>query len=322
MLKIHFLNVGHGDCTLLEFPSGRTTLIDINNSKVVDEETEKELASYSNMYNQYQLMGYHGVELLKKSVVNFVEPVDPIDYIYDNLGCGEYIFRFILTHPDMDHMNGLYKLKDEQINIMNFWDTDNKKEVNKSEVSNRFDYRDWETYQELRISNENPKVLKVLKGEQRDFFNEDGINILSPTEDIIHKANENEKWNLLSYVLLIEYAGHKIVLGGDADAEVWDELVESDESFLNDISILKASHHGRDSGYSQKAVSVMKPDWTICSVGKKPAQDSSNKYKYYTNKKVLSTRFRGNIVAEISSNGDLKMYCEDNHSEDDELHPL
>ena len=47
MLKIHFLNVGHGDCTLLEFPSGRTTLIDINNSKVVDEETEKELASNS-----------------------------------------------------------------------------------------------------------------------------------------------------------------------------------------------------------------------------------------------------------------------------------
>ena len=94
------------------------------------------------------------------------------------------------------------------------------KEVNKSEVSNRFDYRDWETYQELRISNENPKVLKILKGEQRDFFNEDGINILSPTEDIIHKANENKKWNLLSYVLLIEYAGHKIVLGGDADAEV------------------------------------------------------------------------------------------------------
>lgn len=66
MLKIHFLNVGHGDCTLLEFPSGRTTLIDINNSKVVDEETEKELASNSNKYNQYQSMGYDGVELLKK----------------------------------------------------------------------------------------------------------------------------------------------------------------------------------------------------------------------------------------------------------------
>ena len=52
MLKIHFLNVGHGDCTLLEFPSGRTTLIDINNSKVVDKKTEEELASGSNMYNQ------------------------------------------------------------------------------------------------------------------------------------------------------------------------------------------------------------------------------------------------------------------------------
>ncbi|MCM3381223.1 hypothetical protein CHH77_16755 [Shouchella clausii] len=322
MLKIHFLNVGHGDCTLVEFPSSRTTLIDINNSKVVDETTQEELASISDTYSLYKSIGYQGVELLQKSVTDFVVPIDPIDYINENLGDTKHIFRFILTHPDMDHMSGLYKLKDEKISIMNFWDTDNEKEVKESEVSSRFDYRDWETYQELRESNEDPKVLKILKGEQRDFFNEDSISILSPTKEIIKKANENGKWNLLSYILLIEYAGHKVILGGDADAEVWDELAESDEDLLNNVSILKASHHGRESGYSQKAVSIMNPDWTICSVGKKPAQDSSNKYRHYTNKKVLSTRFRGNIVAEISSNGDLRMYCEDNHSEDDELHPL
>lgn len=322
MLKIHFLNVGHGDCTLLEFPSGRTTLIDINNSKVVDKKTEEELASTSSTYSLFESLGYQGLELLAKSVTDFVAPVDPIEYIYENLGDSRNIFRFILTHPDMDHMSGLYKLKDENISIMNFWDTDNKKDVKESEVSSRFDYRDWETYQELRESEEGPKVLKILKGEQRDFFNEDCISILSPTEDIINSANEKENWNLLSYILLIEYAGHKIVLGGDADAEVWDNLVESDEDILENISILKAPHHGRDSGYSQKAVKIMSPDWTICSVGKKPAQDSSNKYRHYTNEKVLSTRFRGNIVAEISSNGDLKMYCEDNYNEDEGLYPL
>ncbi|WP_064091551.1 ComEC/Rec2 family competence protein [Rossellomorea aquimaris] len=322
MLKIHFLNVGHGDCTLIEFPSGRTTLIDINNSRVVDEKTKEELLSTSGTYSLYESIGYQGIELLEKSVTDFVAPVDPIDYINDNLADSDNIFRFILTHPDMDHMSGLYRLKDEKKSIMNFWDTDNKKDVKESEVSSRFDYRDWETYQELRKTTENPKVLKVLKGEQRDFFNEDSIKILSPSEDIIKRANEKGKWNLLSYILLIEYAGHKIVLGGDADTEIWDELAESDDDLLNNVSILKAPHHGRGSGYSQKAVSIMNPDWTICSVGKKPAQDSSNKYRHYTNKKVLSTRFRGNIVAEISSSGDLKMYCEDNYSEDDELYPL
>jgi len=32
-LVLHFLNVGHGDCTFIELPSGRLMMIDINNSK-------------------------------------------------------------------------------------------------------------------------------------------------------------------------------------------------------------------------------------------------------------------------------------------------
>lgn len=322
MLKIHFLNVGHGDCTIIEFPSGRMTVVDINNSKVVDEETQQELASLApSNYNLYKNFGYSGVRLLEKSVVDFVAPIDPVDYLNDKLP-NESIFRFILTHPDMDHMSGLYKLKNEEKNIINFWDTKNDKEVKESEVASRFDFKDWETYQEIRTSESEPKVLHILKDEQRDYFNEDGIKILSPTEDIINNANEKSKWNLLSYVLLIEYAGHKIILGGDADAEVWDELAEENPEILENVSILKASHHGRNSGYSQSAVSIMKPTWTICSIGKKPAQDAHNKYKTYTEKKVLSTRFRGNVVAEISDDGILTMYCQDNHSIDDELHPL
>jgi competence protein ComEC len=321
MLRIHFLNVGHGDCTLIEFPSGRKTLVDINNSRVIDEETKNELASNSATYHLYESLGYSGIQLLEKSVVDFVPPVDAVDYINDKL-TGKSIFRFILTHPDMDHMTGLYKLKDEGVCIYNFWDTSNTKEVKESEVPSKYDFRDWETYQEHRKSLETPKVLHILKGEQRDFFNEDGIKVLSPTQEIINEANSKKCWNLLSYILLIEYAGHKIILGGDADAEIWDKLAEEDEELLTNISILKAAHHGRNSGYSQKATSIMKPIWTICSVGKKPSQDAHNKYKQYTEKKVLSTRFRGTIVAEISDTGILTMYCEDNYNSDEDLHPL
>src|SRR5262249_1637194 len=43
MLKIHFLNVGHGDCTIIEHPSGRLTMIDINNSQEYDSDTFEEL---------------------------------------------------------------------------------------------------------------------------------------------------------------------------------------------------------------------------------------------------------------------------------------
>lgn len=36
MMRVWFLNVGHGDCTIIEHPSGRLTMIDINNSRNYD----------------------------------------------------------------------------------------------------------------------------------------------------------------------------------------------------------------------------------------------------------------------------------------------
>jgi beta-lactamase superfamily II metal-dependent hydrolase len=61
---------------------------------------------------------------------------------------------------------------------------------------------------------------------------------------------------------------------------------------------LKASHHGRASGYYQPAVAAMKPEYTIVSVGKKPPTDASNKYRAYSNN-VWSTRWKGDIVVNI-----------------------
>src|SRR5258707_14853972 len=43
LLRVHFLNVGHGDCTIIEHPSGRLTMIDVNNSQDYDPESLEEL---------------------------------------------------------------------------------------------------------------------------------------------------------------------------------------------------------------------------------------------------------------------------------------
>ena len=43
-LRLHFLNVGHGDCTFVEFPSGHLTMIDINNSSSLPESDVEALA--------------------------------------------------------------------------------------------------------------------------------------------------------------------------------------------------------------------------------------------------------------------------------------
>ncbi len=111
----------------------------------------------------------------------------------------------------------------------------------------------------------------------------------------------------MSYVLLIEHNGRKIVLGGDAEEDTWEYLVENYQEDLKDVDILKASHHGRDSGYYQQAVKLMNPEHTIVSVGKKPSTDASNKYRQYCDN-VYSTRWNGNIIFEIDDYGNVS--CE------------
>ena len=44
-LNIYFLNVGHGDCTIIDFPSGRLAIVDINNSRGLDTASKNDVAA-------------------------------------------------------------------------------------------------------------------------------------------------------------------------------------------------------------------------------------------------------------------------------------
>ena len=53
-------------------------------------------------------------------------PVNPVTYRKSH-GISS-IFRYIQTHPDMDHMDGIRALFDKFAPI-NFWDTNNRKVI-------------------------------------------------------------------------------------------------------------------------------------------------------------------------------------------------
>ena len=99
---VHFLNVNEGDCILIQHPSGHNSVIDISNGAIVENVFE----SMSGNHNQKNY------------------PVNPIEYFKDLKI--DTVFRFILTHPDMDHMDGIKNLFDN-FNVLNFWDTENSK---------------------------------------------------------------------------------------------------------------------------------------------------------------------------------------------------
>lgn len=311
MVKIHFLNVGHGDCTIIEHHSGRVTMIDINNSQTLDDDSDKEIAeSYNISGLNFLIKKATGSKYLSEAGYSILL-TDPIEYYKSNIG-SKTIFRYIQTHPHLDHMRGLKRLTQEGIKIINFWDTDHNNET--PEFQNYDDTEHWNEYQQLR-EGKGVTVLKCLRGSENKYFNKDdyGTNgdnlwVLAPTKDLKDTANENSDINGHSYVLWIEYAGIKVILGGDANEAVWRSIHNQYGNNLK-CHVLKASHHGRDSGYYQPAVKAMNPNYTIVSVGKKPESDASNKYRNYCDN-VWSTRWKGNIRLEINDNRSAQIFSE------------
>jgi hypothetical protein len=137
-ITFHFLNVGKGNCTIIDFPSERLSVIDIDDSRAIStyERTLMEKAGKAKLTN-------------------------PIGYIASEFANGE-IFRFILTHPDMDHISGIKRLFEEKY-VRNFWDTKNDKHIDpatwenspydKEEASNGINY------------NEEKKQIEKLKAK-------------------------------------------------------------------------------------------------------------------------------------------------------------
>ncbi|VVA44279.1 conserved hypothetical protein [Candidatus Roizmanbacteria bacterium] len=311
MVKVHFLNVGNGDCTVIEHDGGNLSIIDINNGEELDDETAAEVSEElkynpTAIYNLVDQQGFTPYQILKALGYQreLENPVKFINVNYPN----KDIWRFILTHPDMDHMSGLKVLTKEKI-IHNFWDTNHNKEI--EEFISDSEKEDWEYYIKLRKGG-NSNIHKKHRGEIGAHFNQhpllknhpgDGLYILAPTPELVENSNNNENWNNMSYVLMLQYAGIKVIFGGDAEKDVWDSIVKNYDSSVLSCHILKASHHGRDSGFHEKAVEIMRPVYTIVSVGKKPDTDASNKYKKHTITGVWSTRWKGNVTVEIGDNG-------------------
>jgi len=216
-------------------------------------------------------------------------------------GNNNIIHRYIQTHPDMDHMRGLSRLLSE-FDVLNLWDTKNTKTISSFTSDN--DRLDWLAYTYFPED----KKRYYEHGHSCLYLNEDNIEILSPSRTTTYEANNQENHNNHSYILRITHGKTSIILGGDAESKVWDDL--ADQGLLHKCTVLKAPHHGRDSGYSLKALKHLEPEYIITSIGKKPETDAHVKYSNHS--KVYSTRHHGNITLDVDSFGGCKWHFEKN----------
>jgi competence protein ComEC len=264
MLVVHVLNVGKGSCAILDFQdSHHLSMLDIDNSS---------------------------------------DLTDPLAFFQAQYP-GRRLFRFILSHPDLDHMSGLNALA-AAVKIDNLWDTDNNKSLSDTDWEySPYNREDWDAYQHLRRSTDNTKCIRPHQGDTASCcWVEDGITIIAPTEHLDGLANDTNDHNHQSYVLLIEHHGIRILFGGDASREAWEEIKRTWGIDRLRADIFVAPHHGSERNIHEEVFAHIHPEYVIVSV----ADGQDYAYDYYNRlakERVLSTKHYGTMKITIPGNG-------------------
>ncbi len=124
--------------------------------------------------------------------------------------------------------------------------------------------------------------------------------------------------NNLSVATFFHYGDFTILFPGDLELAGWEELLKrmDFQDDLKKVTILVASHHGRESGYCEEVFEYCNPELIIISDGKKKHETQKKTTGWYekkasgvmfqngTNRFVLTTRNDGNITIDVPSFGD------------------
>ena len=271
-MRLHFLNVKNGDCNILEHSNGNTTVVDICNGK---DCLKKTLSLESTT-----LGNFHQKE----------NPENPICYLND-LG-KETITRFVLTHPDMDHMDGLDILL-RKFKFKEFLNVKNNKVIQSFSEFNQYDKKDWDIYKRLKG---NFREKNLYSGEVVD----ESLIILSPTKNIVRDAMIKKDFNISSYVLLWQIGKYKIILAGDSDDVAWNHILDTHRELVSNVDILLAPHHGRDSSRDYSFLDILKPKYTFIGNAKSEHLEYKQ-YKKYG--QTITNNQAGNIIAQLEDNG-------------------
>ena len=287
MSTVHFLDVKPGDCSIIQHTSGWVTMIDVCSAHPTPRV---------------------GVSLAQRR--NPADPVNPVQYLRD-LGIPR-LTRLIVTHPDMDHIDGIASIAAE-FQPFCFWDTNNNKTIELHQFRSNWQHQNWNAYQMLRC---NPAyyncsrsaVIAGSVGEDKATLLSmfvDEIHVLSPSRDLLASANQTGDYNDASCVILYKTCGNRILFCGDSHNKTWDHILSTFPKEVEDIDIMLAPHHGRKSGREWKFLDHTRPKLTI--FGRAPSEYLG--YHAWRDRElpVLTRPQVGSVIAKVDI-AEIKIY--------------
>jgi competence protein ComEC len=298
---VHILNVGRGSCTVIDSPSGRATMIDINDGGKLRPEEYEAIKQRSSLTFLAEALIAKEEQLLD----------DPIEWFTAHIGTS--MFRFILSHPDRDHMAGIRRLLSSNagIDITNFWDYDHTRRRTEADYpNNEAGWLDWQWYmgfhKQLQWDGVTwPNRIQPLRGDAANYWIDDSIEVLSPTKQLIADCNACDEYNDASYVFRVTHGPtSRLLAPGDVENKAWNDMIAA--GLWLRANALIASHHGRNSGYHEEALDLIKPEVVIISSDEIPAKDDAID-KYKKRSRVFSTREHGTLTVRMHDGGAVQI---------------
>jgi beta-lactamase superfamily II metal-dependent hydrolase len=145
-----------------------------------------------------------------------------------------------------------------------------------------------------------------------------GLKILSFTPTTCNHDNFNNH----SIVVVLEFAGIKIVIPGDNEKCSFDELLDKQgfEEAITNADILLAPHHGRESGYHLDFINLVNPRLTVVSDGRFCETSANARYSEksrgwsvkqngeFKTRKCLTTNSDGEVLVSFGYNNENKAF--------------
>ena len=205
----------------------------------------------------------------------------------------EKVFDYLLiTHPDADHVGGAKLIyRDYQVN-KTFYPGD--------------DAGTTDTFKDFVVAMKDEPNSNYEKNEAGKFIEEDEVMIdfYSPINNAITFANTNNR----SPIMIMSFAGRKIMFTGDARNDLEKDVLKKNSDVDFDVDVLKVAHHGSRTSSCKEFLAAAKPEYAVISCGNgygHPTEETLERLKDAGVKDncLYRTDKNGNVILSISESG-------------------
>lgn len=283
-LRLHFLDVGQGDCILIELPDDTVMLIDSGDRK---KETAEMITGY--------------ISSLDITRINYL----------------------MATHSDSDHIGNMVAII-EAFEIEKAYIPQIENTAITATYNNFYAALQAETYgggEKCEIFTSMQMMMIDSVSDTESFVMAFLAPTADEYTKINGSKNPTAHMkNAVSPIMLLDYMGKRVLLTGDTVAECEEKLVDKYNNGvfnnvfekkgggyygvnIENVDILKVAHHGGETSTCDNFVNLVKPKYSVISVG------AGNSYNHprdivlqrlaEANSEIYRTDFKGTIVATI-----------------------